>query len=149
MPYLRYWIRRACRGLGFDIVRLTGPGTGFNAYADVRTFPKPRPNPVCFGINANHGQSARRFRRVSPSAMIHAFEPSPTSYHRLLRETRGQTRLHLWNLEVGSSSGRMALKENDHSAMSSFLAPSTSAWGSACQQTVVGVTSVDEFAAPR
>jgi hypothetical protein len=41
----------------------------------------------------------------------------------------------------------MVLKENDHSDMSSFLAPSTSAWGSVRQQTVVDVTSVDEFAA--
>lgn len=132
-------IRRACRALGFDFVRI-GAGNGTDPLADMRRL-LPREPLTIFDVGANVGQTALRFRAWAPDATIHAFEPSPAVYERLAALPGVQA----WNVGVGATSGRGALHENTNSELSSFLPIAHQRWGSPSGEREVDVVSLDDF----
>lgn len=111
------------------------------------TFVGRREPAVILDVGGNVGQSIQEFRRAFPRATIHSFEPSPTIFgDRLLPRYRNAAGIHLWNVAVGAAEGRLALRENSASTMSSFLAPGRQSWGDVVRLTEVPVITLDAFA---
>ncbi len=106
-------------------------------------------HPMVFDVGANIGQSITRFTGLLPGCQIHAFEPSPRTFHQLRANTKGVEQLHLVNAGVGSVRGSGVLFENEYSDMSSFLQPDDAAWGQVVQQTAVDVLTLDDYCSER
>lgn len=105
------------------------------------------PRPVVFDVGANTGQSVANFRRLLPDSTLHSFEPGHKAFRELTSSSRGLRNVHLVNAAVGSAPGRLTLIENEFTDMSSFLRPSTAAWGTVVAETEVEVITVDSYCA--
>jgi FkbM family methyltransferase len=105
------------------------------------------PRPVVFDVGANLGQSVAIFRRLLPDSTLHSFEPGRKAFRELKAVSRGLRNVHLINAAVGSVSGRRTLRENEYSEMSSFLRPSSAAWGAVVAEREVEVTTLDTYCA--
>jgi FkbM family methyltransferase len=140
-------VRPLVRRLGYDVVAYSPEKLGVDPLADTRNLLKGIASPTLFDVGANTGQTAIRFVRNYPAAMIHSFEPSPTTFGELEANCRPYPRVKCWNLGVGCADAVLTFLENDHSDMSSFLAPGDSCWGKVERRTDVPVVSLDSFAA--
>lgn len=101
---------------------------------------------MVFDVGANVGQSVDRFRKSFPMSCIHSFEPSPSTYKKLRTHCKNTPGVKTWNFGVGSTDTTLALSENSHSNMSSFLLPGETCWGEVIKTTDVKVVSLDSFA---
>ncbi len=137
-------VRRIINKCGFDIVRLNPNQIGKDPLMDMGRF-LHIDHPVVFDVGANVGQSIRTFRDRFPTSTIYSFEPSPTTFQTLKQQTSGLENVHLWNCALGSSSGQNVLLENSESDMSSFLPLSEFGWGTVTNETLVEVTTIDQF----
>lgn len=137
---------------GFELTRLQpleyAPHAnilGVNAFKDIkRLMPSDKPG-VLFDIGANSGQSVRTFKNLFPDSFIHSFEPSPSVYAELAEAVKIYDNVSINNVGVGSASGQMTFLENSQSEMSSFLKPGKMGWGRVEKETLVSVTTVDEY----
>lgn len=146
MSLMSRLIRRIIRATGFELIRIDHDRRGLNPFADMKYFLTPVAQPMVFDIGGNVGQSIDRFRRAFANPVIHTFEPSPSTFAKLRHHTEGIPGVHCWNYGIGSANTTLTLVENDHSDMSSFLAPSSAAWGSVARHTDVPVVTLDAFA---
>lgn len=81
--------------------------------------------PVAIDGGAYEGQFSRDLLRRFPSAVIHAFEPTPESYTRLEQKTRGASGIVRHQLAIGSANGKACFFLNS-SALTNSLHESTS-----------------------
>lgn len=136
-------IRRFVRSYGFDVIPFQA-----NAAADIaRRELATRRSPIIFDVGANAGQTIKAVLATSNSPpVIHAFEPSPTTFAVLARAFGKTPGLKLNALGVGDVPGSLELIENSHSDMSSFLRPKD-AWGEIVAHTSVPMTTIDQYCA--
>lgn len=146
MGIVRKTIRGLVRQTGFDIVRYQGKRLGVDPYKDMQRFLKGVNEPVIFDVGANVGQSVDDFKATFPGCTIHSFEPSPSTYQMLKAHCEGVSNVQAWNYGVGSVDTTLTLEENEYSDMTSFLRPSTLAWGNIVKSTEVPVVALDSFA---
>ncbi len=66
-------------------------------------------NPVFFDVGANVGSYSKALLKQFPSAHIHAFEPHPKTYERLIAQNLPQSRTKCHNIAVGASRGTLTL----------------------------------------
>ena len=78
------------------------------------------PNPICFDIGANSGQTIRLLHRTFEQPEIYAFEPSSTSFQGLI-ESGYDTLASLSNIALGEGEGDAFLINNETSPLSSLL----------------------------
>lgn len=146
MLWLKRAVRKTLRHFGLDVVAFHHAKFGVDPYVDMQRFLHGQPDLMLLDIGANVGQSTCRFKEFFPTAEVHAFEPSPTTFQQLQTQCAGQKDVHLWNNGVGSVDSSLTFQENEHSDMSSFLAPSQAAWGKVTKSTTVPVITLDKFA---
>ena len=70
----------------------SGP-RGADLFQDVREFLPRLAVRTVFDVGANVGQSAREYLAAWPDAVIHSFEPLPSTFERLRDELRGEPRV--------------------------------------------------------
>jgi FkbM family methyltransferase len=99
---------------------------------------------IIFDVGANNGQTVERFRAELPRSIIHSFEPGPKAFEQL-KNIACLENVFIWNLALGSSSGHQIFFENDHSDMSSFLPLGERSWGKIEKETVVNMTTINQF----
>ena len=145
MNPIKNTIRRLIRLSGFDIVRLGKNNIGVDPFIDMQRFLKAYKEPVIIDVGANVGQSVDRFIEAFPMSSIHSFEPSPSTYEQLKTHCKDIPSVRTWNYGVGSRDTTLALQENDHPDMSSFLTPSHLSWGKIVKSTNVQVITLDSF----
>ena len=143
MNKLANFVRRIARKSGYDVTRY--PPYIREPIADMNLFLGTIEAPTIFDVGANFGQSAIHFRRSMPKAVIHSFEPSPTTYETLQKQCAHVQGVHTWNFGVGAKTGQMTLIENVEPGMSSFFEPSEFAWGHIEKSTLVDVITLDDF----
>lgn len=84
-------------------------------------------DPVIVEAGASIGMDLRELTRLWPQASIHAFEPEPATYRRLVANASRFPRVHTWNLALGSDDGDIELHVSDGAGYgtmsSSLLAP--------------------------
>ena len=78
---------------------------------------------MVFDVGANEGNTSTEFRRLLPDCEIHAFEPDPVVYEKLVVRTSRYPRVELNNVAVGSACGSQTFKLYTHPHRNSFLEP--------------------------
>ena len=79
-----------------------------------------KPNPVCFDIGANRGQTIEVLKGCFPQPTIHAFEPSSATYRALAGQSFGSA-VHLHQFAMGEAVGTAEFRNYKQSELSSFL----------------------------
>jgi len=143
---LRTELKKLLRRCGYDLIKVPKVNIGANPFDDMQRFTKSVDEPVIFDVGANVGQSVSRFIKYFPSASMHSFEPSPSTFEKLELHCRTFPRVTAWNYGVGASNTTLTFHENNYSDMSSFLAPSTTSWGKIVRKTDAPVVTLDTFA---
>jgi FkbM family methyltransferase len=150
---LKSWIKTLARLTGHEIIKARPVDNSFklgcHPVNDIGHFLKNVENPVIIDVGANIGQTVDRYRQAFQGALIHSFEPSPSTYQVLNSHCAEMSNVWTWHAGVGSCSGEMELLENIHSDMSSFLAPGSVCWGEVARRTQVPVVALDDFAEDR
>jgi FkbM family methyltransferase len=137
-------LRAILRKNGHDLVRRTAK-VGSDPFEDMAFFVAGRA-PLLVDVGGNIGQTVTRLKKTFPGGRIHSFEPSPSTFEVLRRNTAGTPDVTLWNCGVGAEAGRLRFFDNTHSDMSSFLQPSRNAWGEVDKEIEVEVVRLDDFA---
>jgi FkbM family methyltransferase len=142
---LRTRLRKVAQRFGWDI----------HVYSPTSSFPEPwddmsallnhEKTPVAFDIGANVGQTALMMREVFPRAIIHAFEPSPSTFAQLKVGVSADSNIILNNCGVGAQDGTLEFSENSASDMSSFLPLGSEGWGEVEGKIAVPVVTVDSY----
>ena len=139
--FFKACLTKALKFFGLKLVRLRDvrePAT------DIRRFLKKR-DLMIFDVGANEGQTANAFHRDFPEATLHSFEPSPGTFQILKKNTSHLSQVTCWNVALGNEQGSSLFFEHTHSDMSSFLPLGEQGWGEMKGQTLVEVTTVDQF----
>lgn len=76
---------------------------------------------LVFDVGANIGQTATDIAGRFPEAKIHAFEPSPKSYRKLVDATASFPNVTTHNIALGSSAATLALTQRSDSTMNRLL----------------------------
>jgi len=139
-----YEIRNVFRRLGYDIVKFRPEKMGVYAYHDMAKFVTSK-KPVLFDVGAHKGQTIIRLNDVFKNCIIHAFEPSPSTFELLKENTAKLKHVTIWNNAMGSATTTMFFNENTVSEMSSFLELGDHGWGKISNRTSVNVTTIDAF----
>jgi FkbM family methyltransferase len=102
---------------------------------------------VILDVGAFHGEMARRFAVSFPTAQIHCFEPVPSSFDVLVRNTMAFRQIHCHSLALSDRSGR-ALMTVMKGRQSNRLVDTTSCLDGK-ETGQVEVTTIDTFCASR
>lgn len=139
-------LKKLLLNLGYEIHRIRPGGIGRDPFKDMRMLTNPKRPAILFDVGANRGQSVAQFRAQFESPIIHAFEPSPSTFKHLQERTSGIPNLYLNNVAVGPRCERKILLENEQDTVSSLLPPGNDySWGQTSRETTVDVTTVDSY----
>ena len=131
--------------LGYDFRRVTPGSIGQDPFLDMYRLTGSVECPIVFDVGSNRGKTVHSFCEYFPSPVIHAFEPSPSTFHRLKKNTMGVQYLHLNNFALGLRAERKVLFEDSVPEMSSLLEPDRDSWGEIISNTAVDVDSLDSY----
>ncbi|MGJ8667351.1 MAG: FkbM family methyltransferase [Patiriisocius sp.] len=137
-------IRSFVRNLGYDIVKFESQNLGKYPYLDIHKFVSSK-KPIIFDVGANEGQTLQSIKDVFDDYIMHAFEPSPTTFKILEKNTANHKNINLWNAGLGAQKGQLVLNETSGTEMSSFLEKGIEGWGEVVRNTTVKVNTVDDF----
>jgi len=140
-------IKRLVYYAGYEVRR--AGGLGWDPFRDMRRLATHPHRPVIFDVGANVGQSIDLFRRHFDHPIIHAFEPSPSTFRELQRQTVDIPDLHLNNCALGSRSEIKLFAENTYSELSSLLEPTADRGWEVEKRYQVEVQTLDEYCAKR
>lgn len=147
MVFTRNILKKALHSLGFEIFRYNNHrfSLGIDAFKDIGKLASNDGRIIVFDVGANEGQSVKHFKGLFPSCEIHSFEPSPTTYRRLTQNANNYSDVYVNNLALGSSRETKQFLENSYSNMSSFLRPGEICWGEIVKETLVEVSTLDNY----
>jgi FkbM family methyltransferase len=141
---LAWRLLRFIERTGFTVRRLPDR---VNPYQDISFMVEKQRCPILFDVGSNDGQTILEMRRHIPRSIIHAFEPSPTTFQRLSNRYGGVAHVTLNNCGLGARNENAIFIENVHSEMSSFLEPGPQGWGEVTNKISVPVRTVDSYCA--
>jgi FkbM family methyltransferase len=142
---LRTKLRKiAQKRFGWDI-HVHHPDLHPDPWEDLTSFLKDEKIPVLFDIGANVGQTALTMRGMFPRAIIHAFEPSPSTFAKLETAVSADRNVVLNNCGIGAQEGTLEFSDNTHSDMSSFLPLGPEGWGEVQGKIAVPVVTIDGY----
>jgi FkbM family methyltransferase len=136
-------IRWFAAKLGYDV--RSAASLGVSPFLDMQKLVRAQSPPMILDVGANEGQSLDRFKKTFPSSIIHSFEPGRAAFQRLSERARAYTGVHLWNSALGATAGEQVLFENTNTDMNSFLPLSSAGWGQVEGESLVTMTTVDDF----
>jgi FkbM family methyltransferase len=70
------------------------------------------PKPIFFDVGANEGQYTDALLQQFPTAFVHAFEPHPVNYSRILQRAFPSDRVKCQNLALGDAKGSLTLYDH-------------------------------------
>jgi FkbM family methyltransferase len=141
---LKRKVREFVRNFGIDIAKYTADTRGIDSYHDIFQIINCE-KPMIFDIGANTGQTINNFKQIFKNCTINSFEPSPSTFEILKKNSDKMENVQIWNSGVGSSISTLLLNENTGSDMSSFLELGNAGWGEIKNKTEVAVTTIDQF----
>jgi FkbM family methyltransferase len=142
---LKGYFREQLFQFGYDVRRREKNQLGFNPHWDMAKLATRKESAVLFDVGANNGQTISELRKRFTNPIIHAFEPSPSTYPALVAHTAGTPNLHLRNFALGSNCEQRLLQENSVSALTSLLPQGEACWGEIVNTTQVNVRSLDSY----
>ena len=123
-----------------------------DAFSEQARLLRTRPPTVVFDVGAHHGETARAYRALFPTAIVHCFEPFPASFAVLEATAAELTGVRVHNVALSDASGEAVFHSNCSAPTNSLLptAPAAGAvWGEGLVNTVAEVrvrtATLDEF----
>jgi FkbM family methyltransferase len=108
------------------------------------------PKPVFFDVGANVGHYSKNLLEVFPTAFIHAFEPHPRNFMRLLENGFPTERAKCHNMALGDSPGSLTLFDREDLDGSQHASLHKEAIAELCDQKAVeikvSIETLDEVA---
>ncbi len=114
-------------GMGFQIQRKRPPSWGQDAFLDQQRLLAGAPVTVIFDVGANAGDTVEVYRRLFPTAAIHAFEPFPDAHRRLAERYLSEPLVQPHQCAVTDAAGTRRLHVNEVDYTNSLLPLSRSA----------------------
>lgn len=152
MRHIRNAVRSAFERSGYEIRRRRPPVWGEDAFRDQGRLLAAAPVRTILDVGAHVGDTAQRYRVLFPSAVIHAFEPSPQSHDRLAQRFADDTGTSAHHLAVADRPGHRRLYVNAVEMTNSLLPliPSSAAVARASSERLdetidVEVVTLDAF----
>jgi FkbM family methyltransferase len=82
---------------------------GIDVELDLARLSSESPLETIFDVGANFGQTACRFSKAFPSAVICSFEPVPTSFSRLVEAVKSLPQVRTFNCALGDAAGSVQI----------------------------------------
>ncbi|NER29572.1 MAG: FkbM family methyltransferase [Symploca sp. SIO1C4] len=146
---LKELIRRGFRKLGFDIrsVEETLVPFGVNWCDDLKSLIKENKLEVIFDVGANIGQTSQELINYFPDSYIYAFEPVPSTFKELLRNTNNFKNIKPINIAFGDQIDRLPITTDFLSVYNTFLIDKKQKKSSneVEETTLVDVETIDNF----
>lgn len=117
---MKTFLKKTTERLGGHLFSRDSLPTGVNWLQDIQRGLALNPDPVCFDVGANVGQTVAALREVFTDAHIHAFEPFATPRQALLDATASDSRVTVVSTAMGSAPGHLLVQPNRESQMSSL-----------------------------
>ncbi len=115
------WLERT--GYRISKIKRFEEGVGLSAFdVQSRVATAAGNRPVIFDVGANRGQTIARYRRLFPSASIHAFEPVREFFDQCATTCKADTNVVVNNFAVGDNDGEAMFHETVGGQTSSILA---------------------------
>jgi FkbM family methyltransferase len=107
--------------LGFEVRRKQPAAWGEDPYLDQRRLLDGSDVRVVMDVGANLGDTVEQYRAIFPGATIHAFEPFPDVYRRLVERFAADPAVRPHQAAVTDASGTRRLHVNEAHATNSLL----------------------------
>jgi FkbM family methyltransferase len=146
MPLVRS-LRRLVNATGFDVVRTRGM---HNLTAHLQQVLKLYDIDTVLDVGANEGQFAHELRSLGFQGQIHSFEPVPSVFELLKRNSATDGRWAAHSYALGAAPGRQTINISEATVFSSFLPlddQTEKKWKVAgiTDRQVVEISTVDSF----
>lgn len=106
--------------LGFKISKINNKYKKLS-FDDIHKIKINIESPIIFDVGANQGQSIRRFKKIFPKSIIHAFEPIKEEFDKLQNEFKSDSNIFLNNCALGDSLGKNKFNIMASTGHSSFF----------------------------
>lgn len=119
-------IKKIINILGFKISKINNKYKKLS-FDDIHKIKINIESPIIFDVGANQGQSIRRFKKIFPKSIIHAFEPIKEEFDKLQNEFKSDSNIFLNNCALGDSLGEKKFNIMASTGHSSFfkISPNT------------------------
>jgi FkbM family methyltransferase len=122
---MKHIVRKALsasfEALGYQVRRTQPPGWGQDPYLDQQRLLNASDVRVVMDVGANVGDTVQQYRTIFPGATIHAFEPFPEVYRRLVERFAADPAVHPHQAAVTDASGTRRFYVNEAHATNSLL----------------------------
>jgi FkbM family methyltransferase len=133
---------------GVDLRRASSTPFGLRWYRDIQFFPNGVELGTVLDVGANTGQTALQVARQFPKSRIYSFEPVPSTFRELVRNTAIYANIEPIGCAMGASrgSGKMTI---ERLSLSNRFIVSEESTSNALRVLEVPVDTVDAFCAER
>ena len=119
------------------------PSRGSSIFTDIKTSLPNFNGSIIFDVGANVGNVSKQFARSFPHALLHAFEPVPSTFHDLVENTKGLS-IRCHNIALSDSNGVAKMQRQGDRGL--FTLEVEKIEGDASSDTVdVPMTTLDDF----
>lgn len=118
---MKQLIKRTAGQLGAHVFSDDSLPTGVNWLHDIRRAEVLGPQPVCFDVGANIGQTVAELRQAFAGGWIHAFEPFAEPRAALLLATRNDRRVTVVPRAMGAAAGSVHVAPRGASVLNSLV----------------------------
>lgn len=117
---LRRFVKAAGSALGLHVQDKHLVPWGMNKLADIIALSNGHLS-VALDVGANIGQTVQAIKSVSPSTLVYAFEPVPSSFTKLKQNVQAFPGVQCFETAMGAAAGRANMAANDLSGTNSLL----------------------------
>jgi FkbM family methyltransferase len=102
---MKFCLLNALYRRGLDLRRVSSTPFGNRWYRDIQYFPNGRRLDQVLDVGANTGQTAITLAREFRSSRIYSFEPVPSTFQQLVRNTARHSQVEAVSCALGASAG--------------------------------------------
>ena len=101
---------------------------------------------IIFDVGSHTGNTVNRYRSVFPNSQIFAFEPTESSYKKLINQFDNDKKINVSLLGLSNKVDKMTFYLSESDNLNSFKEPNERAWGFEKEEiTHVNTNTIDNF----
>ena len=119
--YLKKKISTLIRKLGYEIKGIKKQVKHNDFDAIINFLLKDKRKHIFFDVGANEGQSIKRFKKIISQSNIHAFEPTPELYKKLVQNFNTDKNIKINNLGITDIKSKLNFHSYKYNTINSFV----------------------------
>jgi FkbM family methyltransferase len=143
--YVKRMLKTTMARLGYYVYTERSLPHGANLHNDLSQLMDPKTFRIILDVGANIGQSAIPYAEHFPHATVYSFEPSQTTFERLVGNTVQHSQIHPINCAVGSTSTMAKLRIHERSSLNSLVGAGSEVDADSHSTEDVQVVAIDDF----